>query len=101
METHVTQLAHNSGFASKELISLVERIERLTEECDAISDDRKEVYSEAKAQGFDTAILRKVIQRRKKNAADVLEADTILELYESALRGEEQAQREESEAAGA
>lgn len=97
----MTQLNHNSGFAAKELISIVERIERLTEEAEVITNDRKEVYNEAKAQGFDTAILRKVIMRRRKNAADVMETDALVELYEEALKGQEQAQRQQSEADGA
>ena len=90
----------NNGFAKDHLISFVERIERLTEEVDAISDDRKEVYSEAKSMGFDTGVLRKVMQRRKKNAADVQEADAILDLYESAIRDAEKKKLAQSIADG-
>lgn len=74
-----------NGFAGEHLLSFVERIERLTEEHQAIGEDRTECYSEAKAMGFDAKILRKVIARRKMDTADRDEADAIEDLYESAL----------------
>lgn len=70
----------------QQMLSYVERYERLQEEKDALADDQKEVMSEAKGVGFDTAILRKVIQRRKVGAADLMEADSLLELYEETIR---------------
>jgi uncharacterized protein (UPF0335 family) len=74
-----------NGFAGEHLLSFVERIERLTEEHQAIGEDRTECYNEAKAMGFDAKILRKVIARRKMDTADRDEADAIEDLYESAL----------------
>ena len=72
---------HNGGEAGR-LTSYVERLERLAEEKKTIADDMKEVMAEAKAEGYDTATLRKVMQRRKlgKEACD--EMDAILDLYE-------------------
>ena len=72
---------HNGGEAGR-LTSFVERLERLAEEKKTIADDMKEVMAEAKAEGYDTATLRKVMQRRKlgKDACD--EMDAILDLYE-------------------
>jgi uncharacterized protein (UPF0335 family) len=67
------------------LKSFVERIERLEEEKASISGDVKEVYAEAKAQGFDTKILRKVVAIRKKDAAERREEEEILDLYLQAL----------------
>ena len=72
-------------FAQGQLKSLVERIERLEEEKKAIAGDIKEVYAEAKANGFDTKILRKVISLRKKEAAEREEEQSMLDLYLSAL----------------
>ncbi|MCB1380717.1 MAG: DUF2312 domain-containing protein, partial [Alphaproteobacteria bacterium] len=59
--------------------------ERLEEEKKAIAGDIKEVYAEAKANGFDTKILRKVISLRKKEAAEREEEQSMLDLYLSAL----------------
>lgn len=68
-----------------QLRSIVERIERLEVEKASIAGDIKEVYAEAKAHGFDTKILRKVIALRKKEAAEREEEASILEVYMNAL----------------
>lgn len=78
-------MGHNSGFAKEHLKSIVERVERLEEEKKATADDIKEVYAEAKGQGFDSKIVRKVIQLRKMDATDRQEHEEILNLYLSAL----------------
>ena len=67
------------------LQALIERIERLEEEKKALTSDIKEVYGEAKANGFDVAILRKIVSLRRKPAAERAEEDAILELYLQAL----------------
>lgn len=72
-------------FAHGQLKSIVERIERLEEEKKVIAGDIKEVYVEAKANGFDTKILRKVISLRKKEAAEREEEQSMLEVYLEAL----------------
>lgn len=69
-----------------QLLSFVERFERLQEERDAIGDDQKEVMSEAKGMGFDTKIMRLAIRRRKMDPDDRMEGDSILEVYEEAIR---------------
>jgi uncharacterized protein (UPF0335 family) len=74
-----------TSFAQGQLKSLVERIERLEEEKKTIAGDIKEVYAEAKANGFDTKILRKVISIRKKDVNERQEEEAILDLYMSAL----------------
>jgi uncharacterized protein (UPF0335 family) len=68
-----------------QLKAIVERIERLEDDKAAIGADIKEVYSEAKANGFDTKILRKVIALRKKEAAAREEEQAMLDVYMSAL----------------
>jgi len=67
------------------LKSFVERIERLEEEKASIAGDVKEVYAEAKAQGFDTKVLRKVVALRKRDAAERREEEEIMDLYLQAL----------------
>lgn len=80
----------NSGdsahdIAKDQLRSIIERVERLEEEKKGIADDIREVFAEAKGNGFDTKVLRKVIAIRKQDAAEREEQDAILELYLSAL----------------
>jgi uncharacterized protein (UPF0335 family) len=74
-----------SGFAKEHLKSFVERIERLEEERTALTADIREVYSEAKGQGFDTKIMRQVVRLRKMETADRQEQEAMLDLYLSAL----------------
>lgn len=71
--------------AQGQLKSIIERIERLEQEKSEIAEQIKEVFSEAKGNGFDVAILRKVIAVRKLDAAKRQEVDAILDLYLSAL----------------
>ncbi|MGH6889477.1 MAG: DUF2312 domain-containing protein [Rhizomicrobium sp.] len=73
------------AFAKDHLKTLVERIERLEEEKTALSADIREVYSEAKGQGFDTKIIRQVVRLRKLDRADRQEQEAILDLYLAAL----------------
>jgi len=74
-----------SGFAKEHLKSFVERVERLEEERSALTADIREVYSEAKGQGFDTKIMRQVVRLRKLETADRQEQEAMLDLYLSAL----------------
>ncbi|MBS3649995.1 DUF2312 domain-containing protein [Pseudaminobacter sp. 19-2017] len=71
--------------AAGQLRALIERIERLEEEKQTISDDIKDVYAEAKGTGFDTKALRTIIRMRKKDAAERQEEEAILDLYMAAL----------------
>lgn len=72
-------------FAKDQLKAFVERIERLEEEKKAIADDIKDVYAEAKANGFDVKALRQVIKLRKQDAGERNEQQLILETYLNAL----------------
>ena len=72
-------------FAQGQLKSIIERIERLEEEKKTIAASIKEVYAEAKANGFDTKILRKVISLRRKEATEREEEQSMLDLYMAAL----------------
>ena len=71
--------------AQGRLRTIIERIERLEEDKAAIMADMKEVFLEAKGEGYDVKILRKVIRIRKQDKAKRQEEDAILDLYLSAL----------------
>lgn len=75
----------DQGFAAGQLQSLIERIERLEEEKKAIAEDMKEVFAEAKANGFDPKIMRQVLKIRKMEKADRQELEAMVDLYLSAL----------------
>ncbi len=68
-----------------QLKSIVERVERLEEERKALGADIKDIFSEAKATGFDVKALRRIISLRKKDKNERLEEEAILQLYMSAL----------------
>jgi uncharacterized protein (UPF0335 family) len=76
----MTQKATNG-----QLKSIIERIERLEEERKGLGADVREIYAEAKGNGFDPKILRMIIRLRKMAAADRQEQDALLETYKSAL----------------
>lgn len=78
-------MADTQSVAADQLKSVIERIERLEEEKKALSDDIKDVYAEAKANGFDPAILRKIVSLRKMDRDERMEEEAILEMYKQAL----------------
>jgi uncharacterized protein (UPF0335 family) len=78
-------MVERASFAGEQLKSIVERIERLEEEKQTLADDIKEVYAEAKANGFDTKTLRQVVRLRKQDLAERQEQEALLDLYMHAL----------------
>jgi uncharacterized protein (UPF0335 family) len=72
-------------FAKDRLKAFVERVEKLEEEKKAISDDVRDVYAEAKANGYDTKALRTVVKLRKMDVNDRKEQEAVLETYMHAL----------------
>lgn len=88
----MTEIGHNSGgdqlrllIERVELRLLIERVERLEEEKKGIADDIKDVYSEAKAVGYDPKIMREVIRIRKMDKNDRAEREALLDTYLSVL----------------
>ena len=71
--------------AAERLKSFVERIERLEEEKAALGADVKQVYAEAKAAGFDTKAMRRLIKLRKLDSQDREEQEELLRLYAEAV----------------
>jgi len=74
-----------SQVAAEELRQFIERYERLEEEKQEIADQQKEVMAEAKGRGYDTRVMRKLIQMRKRDRDDLAEEEAVLELYKQAL----------------
>ncbi|WP_011582679.1 MULTISPECIES: DUF2312 domain-containing protein [Chelativorans] len=71
--------------AAGQLRAFIERIERLEEEKQTISDDIKDVYAEMKGNGFDVKAVRAIVRLRKKDQAERQEEEAILDLYKAAL----------------
>ncbi len=70
---------------AQQLKSFVERIERLAEERKNIADDIKDVYAEARGNGYDTKAIKHIIAVRSKDSNEVQEFEAVVELYKSAL----------------
>ena len=87
-------MADDASFANPDVLTaaahgrlrtIIERIERLEEDKAAIATDIKEVFAEAKGEGYDVKVLRKVVRIRKQDKAKRLEEEAILDLYLSAI----------------
>lgn len=80
-----TNVETNNEINAEHLRALIERIERLEKDKKVTTDDIKDVYLEAKGNGFDIKILRKIIKIRKQDREERQEEETILDLYMVAL----------------
>ncbi|MFN7662965.1 MAG: DUF2312 domain-containing protein [Alphaproteobacteria bacterium] len=78
-------MAYVGGVSSEQLRSIIERIERLEQEKAAIAEDIKEVYAEARGNGYDTKTLRTIVKLRKMDLDDRQEQEQMLDLYLNAL----------------
>ncbi len=75
----------DATIAGDQLKSIVERLENLEEEKQAIAEQIREVMAEAKGSGFDTKILRQLLKLRKMQEHDRLEQEELLEVYKAAI----------------
>lgn len=75
----------SDNVSANELRQYIERIERLEEELDGIKGDRKDVYAEAKAVGFDTKAMRKIVRIRKLDPTQRQMEEAVEETYRAAL----------------
>lgn len=73
------------GIAAEALRQFIDRIERLEEEKRTLSEDIKDVYGQAKSQGFDTKVIRKIVSLRKQDRQEREEQEQLLELYLAAI----------------
>nr|WP_321460138.1 DUF2312 domain-containing protein [uncultured Cohaesibacter sp.] len=78
-------MSNTGGVAADQLRAFVERIERLEEEKKAISDDIKDVYAEAKGNGYDVKVMRQIVRLRKQDSNERQEMEALLDLYLHAL----------------
>jgi len=80
----MTDIGHNS-IAKDQLKSIIERVERLEEDKAAIGSDIKDVYAEAKGNGYDVKALRRIVALRKQDPDKRAEQEAILDTYMHAL----------------
>jgi uncharacterized protein (UPF0335 family) len=76
---------NSGGVAADRLRNIIERIEGLTETRKEIGSDIRDIYAEAKSAGFDVKVLRLVVARRAREAAELEEQQALIETYEIAL----------------
>ena len=87
MNTDVTETDAERSFrvTADELRQFIERFERLEQEKQDVAEQQKEVMAEAKARGYDTKVMRRLISLRRRDKDDVAEEEAVLELYKEAL----------------
>ena len=78
-------MSEHGGVSADQLKSFIERIERLEEEKTEVQEQIKDVYSEAKGEGFDVKTMRQVVRLRKMKPHDRIEQEELLDLYKSAI----------------
>ena len=83
MSDPVTDAQYN--VTAEELRQFIEQYEHLEAEKKDITEQQKEVMAEAKARGYDTKVIKKVIALRKRDADDIAEEEAVLEMYKAAL----------------
>jgi len=81
----VTNSSDVGGVAGDRLRSFIERIERLEEEKAGLAADIRDIYAEAKGEGYDVKVMRKIIGLRKMDKGDRQEQEELLELYKAAI----------------
>ena len=85
-----------TGVPGERICSFIERVERIDEEIKALNDGKKEVFSEAKGEGFDVKVLKEILRLRKQDKDERDEQESLLELY---LRAMESAESSPAQAA--
>ena len=77
--------ANHGALDNKQLLSIIERIERLNEDTANIAADIKEIFTEAKSAGYDPKYIRQMIRLRKLDQDEIDEQDELVKMYRSAL----------------
>ncbi|MEO3480753.1 DUF2312 domain-containing protein [Phaeobacter sp. CAU 1743] len=85
MDNSEDEKSENYRVTAGELRQFIERFERLDAEKQDIAEQQKEVMAEAKARGYDTKVMRKVIALRKRDNDDIAEEEAVLDMYKEAL----------------
>ena len=89
-------MSDTAGIPGDRICSFIERIEHIDEEIKALNQGKKEVYSEAKGEGFDVKVLKEILRLRKQDKDERDEQESLLDLY---LRAMESAGASREEAA--
>jgi len=76
---------NHGAFDNQQLLSIIERVEKMHEEAAAIAADVKEIFTEAKSAGYDPKYLRQMIRLRKMDADELDEVDELTKMYRKAL----------------
>lgn len=71
--------------AQDQLRAIVERVERLDKEIDDLNSDKRDIYVEAKSNGYDVKALKEVIRQRRKDPSELTEFETVVDVYKAAL----------------
>ena len=78
-------MAKSGGVTAQQLKSIIERVEKLEEERRDLGTDVREIYAEAKGNGYEPKIIRMIVRLRRMNSADRAEQEALLDTYKSAL----------------
>ena len=82
-------MSGRDGVAGDQLRAFVERIENIEEEIRSLTEDKKEIFAEAKGEGFDVKILKEIIRIRRQDQEERQEHESLLEVYLHALEDAE------------
>jgi uncharacterized protein (UPF0335 family) len=85
-------MSDTAGIAGNRILSFIERIEQIDEELKALTEGKKEVFSEAKGEGFDVKVLKEILRLRKQDMDERDEHESLLDLYLRAMQNAEPAQ---------
>ena len=78
-------MTNTAGIPGDRICSFIERVERIDEEIKALNEGKKEVFAEAKGEGFDVKVLREILRLRKQDKDERDERESLLDLYLSAM----------------
>ena len=82
------------GIAGDRIRSFIERVEHIEEELKALNEGKKEVFAEAKGEGFDVKVLKEILRLRKQDKDERDEQDSLLDLYMQAMESSEEPERQ-------
>lgn len=80
------------GIPGDRIRSFIDRIEHIEEELKALSEGKKEIFSEAKGEGFDVKVLKEILKIRKQDQSERDEQESLLDLYLSAMQASDKEQ---------
>jgi len=87
-------MADTTGLPGHRILSFIERVEQIEEEIKALNEGKKEVFSEAKGEGFDLKVLKEILRLRKQDENERDEQESLLDLYLKAMKTAETKQAE-------